>query len=257
MLFPIAIVGANGRMGAMLHESWKSHGRVFCIDRKPAANGDLVLAQEDLHDAVPQCKLVMLCVPAPSMPDVLAAVAPHMREDQLLADVCSVKIRPMRWMQEYFTGPVVGTHPFFGPDNARSNAQTALIQGVNATTAHVNALAELFHHMGCKTFTTTSEEHDRRAAISQSLHFAMAAAYFALAAREDTIEPYLTPSFHRYKTAAQNELTVNAAMFREFTETNPLFAQVLKETQELLAQTAAGGLPALVREAQSWFDPMP
>ena len=253
MSFSVTLVGTRGRMGAMFLDCWSKTRPVHAVNRAPDGTGNRVFREDDLAAAVPRGDVVMLCVPAPAMPETLAAVLPHMRETQLLTDVCSVKVNPMRWMREAFAGPVIGTHPLFGPENEHKGARVALVRGHGATDAHMTMLTELFREMGCVLFETTAEAHDRAAGISQSLHFALAAAYFAMAAREKDLEQYITPSFLRWRDAARNELTANAPMFGEFTRANPLFPGVLAELAETLREAGVDGLDALAKEARAWY----
>lgn len=252
--FTIALIGCNGRMGAMLRNRWQQAGfTVTGVDRERNAHGELALDPDDVARAVSGSRVVALAVPAPTLPGVMTLLQPCLEDRQLLTDVCSVKILPMRWMQEAFSGPVVGAHPFFGPDNSRDDQRVALVRGERASEAHLRIMERLFQRIGCSTFTTTAEEHDRASAVSQSLHFALSAAYFSLASRQKNLAPYITPSFNRYKEAARKELTVNAAMFCEFTETNPAFRDVLEEVRGILRDAGEGGLRALATEAGKWY----
>ncbi len=252
MPFSISVVGAGGRMGAMLRGVWRAKHRVFGLDRRPDAAGALALRSGDLAAAIPRSDLVVLCVPAPAMEETLGRLAPFLRQGQILADVCSVKVNPMRWMESVHAGPVVGTHPLFGPENDRAGARVALVPGRKAAGEDVARLEGLFRGLGCLPFLTTAEEHDRACSLSQSLHFVLAAAYFAAASRED-VEPYITPSFMRHVEASKNELTRNAAMFCEFTRANPLFPGVLKEFTGLLAESGGEALDSLVARAARWY----
>lgn len=247
----VTVVGGFGRMGAMFCANWSRRGfTVHALDRKPGA---LSLDAGDIQSCVPGSDIVVLSVPAPAVPEVMGALSPHLREGQIVVDVCSVKTLPMQWIQARFPGPVVGAHPFFGPENPREFWRVALVPGEKAGQTECDAIAGLFQSMGCETFFTTAEEHDRKAAISQSLHFVLSAAYFATVAREKDLTPYLTPSFRRYMDAARKELTVNAAMFVEFTTANPLFPGVLAATRRLLEDAGTNKLSALVTEAGAWY----
>lgn len=253
MNFSVTLVGARGRMGAMFRDYWSKTRPVHTVNRVPDESGNRVFREADLAASVPHGDVVMLCVPAPAMEKTLEAVVPHMRMGQILADMCSVKVNPMRWMEAKYAGPVIGTHPLFGPENRPVGAKVALVRGRGATDAHLEGVRELFREVGCELFDTTVEEHDRAAGISQSLHFALAAAYFALAARHGNIGPYVTPSFLRWKDAARNELTCNAPMFAEFTKDNPLFPEILADLTEILRDAGPDGLESLVQEAQAWY----
>jgi prephenate dehydrogenase len=253
MSFSVTLVGARGRMGAMFHGAWSGRRPVHVVNRTHDAAGRASFREEDLAAGVPKGDVVVLCVPAPAVPQTLDRIVPHLSEGQILADVCSVKINPVRWMEERFNGPVVGTHPLFGPDNEHAGAKVALVRGKNATDAAVNRVAALFREIGCATFETTAEEHDGAVGITQSLHFALAAAYFAAAARHGNLEPYITPSFARFREAARSELTDDASMFREFTAANPLFPGILKGVAEELLATGPEKLEKLVAEARIWY----
>lgn len=253
MNFSVTLVGANGRMGVMFTEFWAESHPVYICNRIADGYGNKAYREADMAAAIPMGDIVMLCVPAPAMPETLDAVIPHMREGQILTDICSVKINPMRWMSEAFPGAIIGTHPLFGPENDLIGARVALVRGQNATETHMERVGSLFREMGCSLFETTAEEHDRAAGISQSLHFALAATYFAMAARHKDMERYITPSFLRWRDAAKNELTKNAPMFSEFTKANPLFPEVMETLSQTLCEAGPEGLDALVQEAGYWY----
>jgi prephenate dehydrogenase len=160
-------------------------------------------------------------------------------------------------MEESFSGEVVGAHPLFGPDPEPADMKVALVRGRRAG-AESRALAQhLFRSMGCATFWTTAEEHDRKAGFAQSLNFTVSAAFFCALARQEGIRPFLTPSFRRAREAARKHLTVDAAMFCEFTALNPEFPEVLSGYRELLAGVAGAGTEGLARlaaEAARWYD---
>lgn len=64
--------------------------------------------------ALPGADAVFLCIPAGAMAEVLPHLVPHLDGRQILADITSVK--SSLWaMERAYAGPVVGTHPLFGP----------------------------------------------------------------------------------------------------------------------------------------------
>ena len=105
----IVIAGHRGRMGAMLLERFS---RRTDID---AVGLDLPYLESDLAEACRGAHAVLLCVPASAIADMTAKFAPYMDAGTILADITSVKERPMRDMESLWPGPVVGTHPLFGP----------------------------------------------------------------------------------------------------------------------------------------------
>lgn len=253
MNFSVTLVGTRSRMGAMFYETWKTRRPVYAVNRARAASSGAAFRDEDLAAGIPLGDVVVLSVPTPAMPQTLERIAPFLREDQILADLCSVKINPMRWMEERFSGPVVGTHPLFGPENALAGKKVALVRGKNATDAAMERVRALFCETGCAPFETTAEEHDEAVGITQSLHFALAAAYFSAAARNKRLAPYITPSFLRFREAARCELTEDAAMFGEFSAANPLFPGILGRLAGELRDLTPETLEKLVAEARVWF----
>jgi prephenate dehydrogenase len=245
--FTVTVIGTKGRMGAMLCETWAANHAVRGVD----LNGKGLLCPEETAAAVSGSNAVFLCIPAPALTGVLDCIVPHMRKDQILADVYSVKMIPMREMEKRFHGPVVGAHPLFGPENERNGAKVAVVPGKNSSPEHVERITGLFAELGAVCFMTTAEEHDKAVAISQSLHFALSAAYFATAANHEGLEPYITPSFNRYRDAAQKELTVNAPMFCEFSKANPMLPEALEALRALLKDTQNGALPAIAARAST------
>ena len=56
--------------------------------------------------------IVILCMPISAMRDTLGQVAPMLKPDALVVDVCSVKVYPVQWMRELLPGQRVDSaHP--------------------------------------------------------------------------------------------------------------------------------------------------
>ena len=109
----ISLVGSNGRMGQMLTKKMKDKVQTLnLIDLRPGAKE---LNDEDLKTTIPESDLVLLAVPASNLESVLKKVSRFLRFDTVLSDITSVKILPMQLMEKYHPGPVIGTHPLFGP----------------------------------------------------------------------------------------------------------------------------------------------
>ena len=127
------------------------------------------------HDVCNQ-RIVIPCMPISSFKEVLAAAAPLMRPDALVADVCSVKEKPVRWMKAALpeTVSILGTHPMFGPDSA-----SAGLEGMKIALCRVRINDDLYGKVvaylsrsGLAIIETTPEEHDRQIAVSLALtHF--------------------------------------------------------------------------------------
>ncbi len=122
---------------------------------------------------------VVLAVPIRALPDVLDEIAPHLRPGALVADLCSVKIMPVRWMSERLPGHVraVGTHPLFGPDSAREAGIEGQRIAICAVPGHEEAAREVAsacRALGFDPLQVDADEHDRRMARSQAMVFLLA-----------------------------------------------------------------------------------
>lgn len=247
----IAVIGHQGRMGAMLMAYWRVAGHsVRGADRLT----ENAIPREAMQKAVHGADVVVLCVPALAMEAVLEHLAPLLSPSQVLCDITSVKVLPMRLMERYFAGPVVGTHPLFGPEHKPEDLHVALTPGKNAGAAHVRQIEELFEGFGCTTFVTSPEEHDRSVAFVQGLNFVSSAAYFASLAHRKELLPFLTPSFRRRLEGARKLLTEDADMFQGFTSANPMTGDAIHTFRLFLDLVERGGLADVARQARWWYD---
>lgn len=248
MLSSVAVVGCRGRMGAMLTDRLASAGR-------EVAGADQPLTADALKNACARADAVMLCVPAAVMADVAALVAPHLKPGTVLTDIASVKVLPLIAMERHYAGPVVGTHPLFGPRPGPDDRAVCVTPGARASDRAVADVEELFQAMGCTTFRSTAEIHDRAMASIQGLNFITSVAYFAMLSRQKDIGPYITPSFRRRLEAARTMLTSDAELFSGIFAANPLSQDVVREYRRYLNVAAGGDIDMLVELARGWFPP--
>lgn len=241
-----AIIGARGRMGAMLRERLAGAGYIV-------RGTDTADPESEVAAVLARARIVLLCVPVSALPACLDGLAPHLTASHLLMDVTSVKVEPMRRMEEAFAGAVVGAHPMFGPEPLPEDLRVALVRGKNASEADCAEAAALFQSLGCEVFWTGAAQHDAGVARSQSLNFTLSAVFLAVLARHEGIRPFLTPSFKRHLASARKHLTQDAAMFLEFSARNPEFPGALEEFGKVLAEAASGRLPDIAAEAASWY----
>ena len=250
----IAIVGHQGKMGRLFTSLWARAGyAVHGVDRSSLPDGNLGYDTGQLAEAIAKSEAVVLCVPVSALGETLGAVVPNMQAHQVLVDITSVKMLPMAQMEGAFAGPVVGSHPLFGPEPNPADLRVILTPGRAAGEEHCAAVERLFTDCACATFRTTAEEHDRGVGFAQSLNFAVCASYFATLANQPSIEPFLTPSFKRLMEASRKHLTVDTAMFCEFTGANPQFGMVVAEYGKTLERTTHD-LAEVAARAQIWYE---
>src|SRR5262249_37975451 len=96
----------------------------------------------------------------------------------LVIDVCSVKVHPVRVMQEFLPAGVdiLATHPMFGPDSSDNGANFTGLRFVYApirvkNQARVDWFLNFWRTLECRLIELSPDEHDRQAAYSQAFAF--------------------------------------------------------------------------------------
>lgn len=127
-------------------------------------------------DTVCAQSVVILCVPISRMPDMLAAIAPRLGPGTIVADVCSVKAQPVKWMRDTLPPDVsiLATHPMFGPDSAadRLAGHKIVLCPVRLPAERYAAIRDYLTGKGLVVMETSPEAHDRQIAVTLALtHF--------------------------------------------------------------------------------------
>lgn len=243
-----AIVGCRGRMGAMLLRRARAAG----LD---VTGVDQPLTPDALKAALAGADLALLCVPAAVFAEVARAVTAQLAPGAVLADITSVKERPLRQMERLWQGPVVGTHPLFGPKSpAGADEPVAVVAGRGAEEGHLARVEGFFRALGCRTFRCSAAAHDRAMARIQNTNFITNLAYFALLAGEEELLPFLTPSFERRRAAAAKMLTEDAELFSGLFEANAHSLEAVRQYRKMLNVAAAGDIDLLCRRAAWWWE---
>ncbi len=140
-------------------------------DEIRAAGGQPVdLAQACAHE------VVILSVPISAFRETLERVAPLLPPGALVADVCSVKTLPARWMRELLPAStsILATHPMFGPDSAAASLEgrKILLWNERVPADRYAKIRGYLEGRGLVVLESSPEEHDRQIAVSLALtHF--------------------------------------------------------------------------------------
>jgi prephenate dehydrogenase len=107
---------------------------------------------------------------------VLKDIAPLLRPDGLIVDVCSVKEYPVRLMTDILphTVSILATHPMFGPDSAADSLEGGKICLCRVRIAEKNYqnIKAYLTVKGLVAIEATPQQHDEQIATSLSLtHF--------------------------------------------------------------------------------------
>ncbi len=143
------------------------------MDQSSAARA-LGLRFVPLKDAA-ACDFVVLAVPVQYLEECLLEVKKHVKPGALVADVSSVKVKPIELMLKHLPESVeiLGTHPLFGPQSGKHG-----IEGLNMVLCPVRTtkLRDVQHYfvydLRLNVLERSAEVHDRQMAYVQALtHF--------------------------------------------------------------------------------------
>lgn len=242
----LTVVGAAGKMGRLLLACARKAG-LACYEL------DQPLDMETAARALPRSDLVLFSVPAQAVTPALAALAPLIPKGCIVADVCSVKVRPLEEMMVLHAGPVVGTHPLFGPKPPEGEALRVAVCPGRGESAPEQVQA-LLKTLGFAPFMADAHEHDRAMAFVQGLNYVTTVAYLATQAAHDDFSRYLTPSFTRRLDAAKKLILEDAGLFRAIFEANPYSLEAVRTYRNYLNVAAGGDVDLLVERAQRWWN---
>ncbi len=158
------IVGGKGRMGRWFE-------RLFTW----AGISTMVLDVQDARhspEVIPFCDIVLLAVPIPAIESVLRTIGPLIRTDALLADISSIKKKPIDLMLQYSQSEVIGMHPLFGP-GAESLSDQLIFLCPSRTEIWLSPLKEFLVGYGAEIKEIDPDQHDRLMACFQTLRHIM------------------------------------------------------------------------------------
>jgi len=173
----IGVIGF-GRFGRLTAENLARDFNVQVYTRdtsKKEAIAEVGATPVALEKACSQ-KIVILSVPISSMEATLSQIAPLLKPEALVMDVCSVKVQPVQWMKTLLPSSVeiLATHPMFGPDSAAASltGHKIVLCPERIADHRYDAIKQWLGGKGLILLETTAEEHDRQIAISLALtHF--------------------------------------------------------------------------------------
>lgn len=240
----IAIFGAKGKMGSLFSTRAKAKG-YFVVEF------DLPLPWPELTQVISQADLILLCIPMPGFEQFIQTLSPYLQPEQTLMDVCSVKVWPIKVMEEHFSGPVIGSHPLFGPNPDSTFNKVALCPGQKGKD-RLSPSLNFWTQLGFKPFLTTPQEHDKAMAFIQGLNFITTLTYFASESGEH-VAKFITPSFARRMEASFKMIVEDFNLFANMVEHNPYSGEMVRQFRSFLSLAAAGELEVLAEKSLWWW----
>ena len=164
----IGLIG-YGRFGKLAAHYLSRYARVVVYDRRSAATAahGAKIRRAPLAEVASQ-PVVILAVPISEMPRTLRAIRSHLVAGALVADVCTVKVRPVAWMRGILPKSVsiLGAHPLFGPDSVSGTLRghRVILTPVRISGRFLRRIISRLSRAGIRATTMTPEHHDRMVA---------------------------------------------------------------------------------------------
>ena len=159
----VGIIGGTGRMGSLFSGVFERAGHeVACSGRNTRVSA---------MDLVSESDLIIVSVPIHSTAEVIRTIAPDLTASQVICDLTSLKVFPVREML-CSKAEVIGLHPMFGPTVRTLKQQTIIVTPERCSRENLGRLTDIFETEGARITITTPEAHDRMMAVVQGLtHF--------------------------------------------------------------------------------------
>ncbi len=169
----IGIIGF-GRFGKLAARYLAEDFKIFVHTRSEKASEiSAIGAHAASLETACQQDIVIPCVPISVFKAFLKIIAPLLKPEALVIDVCSVKEYPIRWMQEILpdTVSILATHPMFGPDSASDSLEGCKIClcNVKLPENQYRKIKSYLTAKGLVVIEATGTEHDKQIATSLAL----------------------------------------------------------------------------------------
>ena len=160
----VVVIGGAGALGKVFVGLFERSGyQVTVVEQEDWQSGDA-------HQTLSQAALVIVAVPINVTEHVIAQLT-MLPEDCILADITSIKDKPLKAMLEAHQGPVVGLHPMFGPDAPGMIKQVVVVCDGRQQQRY-RWLIDQMRIWGATIHQSTSQEHDKAMAYIQVMrHF--------------------------------------------------------------------------------------
>ncbi|WP_417689823.1 bifunctional chorismate mutase/prephenate dehydrogenase [Pseudidiomarina sp.] len=170
----IVVVGGYGALGSLFAERFREAGaQVHCI-----GEGE----QDQLAAVCANADLVLVSVPI-AVTEAVIENLPQLPEHCVLADVTSIKAKPLQAMLKQHRGPVVGLHPMFGPQVATLAKQLIVVTEGRDASAY-QWLLDTLTRWGAQLYQTSAERHDEAMGFIQVMRHLSTFVYGAHLASE-------------------------------------------------------------------------
>lgn len=221
------IIGGTGQMGRFFVEVFETAGWETIV-----SGTETSLSNRDVAE---MADLVVISVPIRATVGVIREVAPLLSEEQVICDLTSLKVEPVRAMLTS-RAEVIGLHPMFGPGAASLQGQTIVATPARCSQETLEGLLSVFRDQGAAITLSTPEDHDRMMAVIQGLtHFGTLAKAEAIRRTGADVGETLTftsPIYRIEMGLVGRLLAQDAGLYGDILQMNPAVPEVLGRFEE-------------------------
>ena len=254
----IVVIGGGGALGSVFVSLFSKSGySVASVEKTDWDNG---LAQKRLS----QADVVVVAVPINVTEQVISTLT-MLKPDCILADVTSIKKRPLEAMLATHPGPVIGLHPMFGPD-APGMIKQVVVVTEGRDTDKCQWLIDQMTTWGATLHNSGATEHDEAMAYIQVMRHFNTFVYGAHLSRENpdlsVLKTFSSP-IYRLELAMVGRLFAQPPeLYGDIIFNNPENFELLKRFHarfgEALSLLDSNDKPEFVKQFKTiaeWFGP--
>ncbi len=240
----VLIIGSKGAMGSFFMNLFKDFDlQVYGVD-KP-----LKICENHLDTDI-----ILLCIPLEAFEDVLKTLSSLYFKKPILIDICSVKIEAIKIMTSIYKGPIVGTHPLFGPKPKKDNLKIAMVKVKGDKEFKI--VFNFFKNIGLKPFECSAHEHDLLMAYIQGLNFITTLTYLASFWDNipfERVKEFITPSFEKRIATSKKLLLKDSSLFIDLFKNNPYSKLALDRFKNFLNLAIEKDLDTMLKRTSQWY----
>jgi len=263
----ITVIGGCGSMGRWIVNQLLETGGFQITVADPDEIEGLRLAraigvnyEKDNKRAAAESDIVVVSVPVENTPQVIAEVAPCMKEGSLLMDIASVKTEAVSAMLKHAPQGVelVSLHPMFGPRIRDVKGQVVILIPVR-TGKWFSLVKGFLEKKGFEVVETSVQNHDRMMSIVQGLtHFT--SMVFAGVIREMNVDlkqsrRFSSPVYNVFLPIAYRVICQNPELYAQLQVHNPHVLDVqeafITQAVNLYVETKARNVKGIVEHVAS------
>ena len=171
----VVVIGGAGKLGMLFVRMFRLSGyQVDILEQGDWDKADALFANAGL---------VVVSVPI-NLTETIIAKLGRLPKDCILADITSIKDKPLQAMLAAHQGPVVGLHPMFGPDVGNLAKQVIVCCDGRGKDEYQWLLAQM-QIWGARIYDVDAKQHDEAMTLIQALRHFTSFVYGAHLAEEN------------------------------------------------------------------------